>query len=107
MFRVGILYKLKPGCIEEYRYVHDRVWPEQENAVKKAGVKNYTLFFDTVEETLFGYLETDDFKKVMKVLNDEKVNTYWSNVMDRYFEKEDKLKEGLEFKELEEIHHID
>jgi len=43
----------------------------------------------------------------MKVLKNEKVNTYWSNVMDRYFEKKDKLKEGLEFKELEEIHHID
>ncbi|PWF47819.1 L-rhamnose mutarotase [Massilia glaciei] len=42
--------KLKPGTVDEYRRRHDTLWPELADALRGAGIYDYSIFLD--EETL-------------------------------------------------------
>jgi L-rhamnose mutarotase len=42
--------KLKPGTVDEYKRRHDELWPELEQALRDAGIYDYSIFLD--EETL-------------------------------------------------------
>jgi len=42
--------KLKPGMVEEYKRRHDDIWPELSDALRDAGIHDYSIFLD--EETL-------------------------------------------------------
>ena len=46
---------IKPGYKQEYIRRHNEIWPEMVDALKAAGVCNYTIF-DCGDE-LFGYYE--------------------------------------------------
>lgn len=50
MKRVAFKMKLKPGCEAEYRRRHDIIWPELAEALRVAGISDYSIFLD--EETL-------------------------------------------------------
>ena len=58
--------EVRPGCEEEYKKRHDEIWPEMLDALKKAGMRNYTIFRHGL--TLFGYFETDDLEKTVAAL---------------------------------------
>ena len=45
--------KLKPGMAEEYRKRHDAIWPELAAAIRRAGISDYSIFFDEETNTLF------------------------------------------------------
>lgn len=49
--------KVKDGYMDEYIKRHDEIWPEMIAELKKAGIKNYTIFADGNE--LFGYYECE------------------------------------------------
>jgi L-rhamnose mutarotase len=42
--------KLKPGTVAEYKRRHDTLWPELGDALREAGIHDYSIFLD--EETL-------------------------------------------------------
>jgi L-rhamnose mutarotase len=42
--------KLKPGTVDEYKRRHDEIWPELSQALREAGIYDYSIFLD--EETL-------------------------------------------------------
>jgi len=42
--------KLKPGVVDEYKRRHDEIWPELSDALRDAGIYDYSIFLD--EETL-------------------------------------------------------
>ncbi len=44
MERFCFTFTLKPGTEEEYKRRHDAIWPELVEALRKAGIRNYTLF---------------------------------------------------------------
>lgn len=45
--------QLNPGQEEEYLRRHDEIWPELEQALHAAGVKDYSIHLDTKTNTLF------------------------------------------------------
>lgn len=45
------------GKIEEYKRRHDNLWPEMKEVLKKAGIRNYTIW--NVGNELFGYYECE------------------------------------------------
>ena len=53
MIRNAFRMKLKPGFEEEYRRRHDEIWPELSEALKEAGVSDYSIFLDTETLTLY------------------------------------------------------
>ena len=44
MQRICFLMEILPGREEEYERRHDQIWPELVAELRRAGVRNYTLF---------------------------------------------------------------
>jgi L-rhamnose mutarotase len=71
--------EVRPGYEEEYKQRHDDIWPEMLDALKRAGIRNYSIFRHGL--TLFGYFETDDLKKTIAALAQDPVNARWGTSM--------------------------
>ena len=41
--------------LEEYKRIHVKIWPEIEQAIREAGITNYSIYY--VDGQLFGYYE--------------------------------------------------
>ncbi|MBE5770345.1 MAG: L-rhamnose mutarotase [Clostridia bacterium] len=76
---------LKPGMKAEYKRRHDEIWPEMVELLKKAGIKNYTIW--NVGDELFGYYECEkglDFAAKTQAESPivDKWNEYMKDVME-------------------------
>jgi L-rhamnose mutarotase len=54
--RAAFILKLKPGALEEYKRLHDEIWPELVSELANQGIEQITLFIKD-EETLVLYSE--------------------------------------------------
>jgi L-rhamnose mutarotase len=80
MPRIAFTITLKPGADPvEYKRRHDELWPEMADALRKAGIRNYSIFLHGA--TLFAYLETDDVERMRRALADDPVNARWQAYM--------------------------
>jgi L-rhamnose mutarotase len=71
--------EVRPGYEDEYKARHDDIWPEMLDALRKAGIRNYSIFRHGL--TLFGYFETDDLADTIAMLAKDPVNARWSESM--------------------------
>lgn len=71
--------QLLPGRLTEWKYRHDHMWPEMAQALKDAGIRNYTIWTDG--EELFGYYECDDTDFTTKSQAESKVVDLWNEHM--------------------------
>ena len=55
MKRLGATIGLRKECLEEYKRIHVKLWPEIERAIKEAGISNYSIYYN--DGQLFGYFE--------------------------------------------------
>ena len=39
MKRIGATIGLRPECLDEYKRIHVKLWPEIEGAIKEAGIE--------------------------------------------------------------------
>lgn len=53
----GFRMRLKPGMAEEYKRRHDALWPDLAEALKAAGIHDYSIFLDEETLTLFAVLK--------------------------------------------------
>ena len=79
MSQYSWVLEVRPGYEEEYKTRHDEIWPEMLEALRKAGIRNYSIFRHGL--TLFGYFETDDLDRTIATLKDDPVNQRWGNSM--------------------------
>jgi len=49
--------QLKPGVVDEYRRRHDEIWPELAQALRAAGIYDYSIFLDPTTLALFAVLK--------------------------------------------------
>jgi L-rhamnose mutarotase len=52
--------QLKPGTVDEYRRRHDAIWPELAEAIRAAGIYDYSIFLDEETLALFAVLKLKD-----------------------------------------------
>jgi len=52
--------KLKPGTLAEYQRRHDEIWPELAQAIRAAGISDYSIFLDAETLTLFAVQKLAD-----------------------------------------------
>lgn len=78
--RIAFRMVLNPGQAEEYRRRHDEIWPEMVNALRDAGISDYTIWLDPETNHLFATLvRADDHK--MDQLPAKEVNRRWWDFM--------------------------
>ena len=82
MQRVAFRLWVQPDKLEEYRELHQAVWPELLSDMRAAGIRNYSIFADGPE--LFGYLECDDWAVTSSALARSEANRRWQEFMADY-----------------------
>jgi L-rhamnose mutarotase len=70
---------VRPERIEEYVRAHREVWPEMLDALRAAGIRNYTIFRHGNQ--MFGYFESDDLEAAAQYMAEQEVSTRWQDAM--------------------------
>ncbi len=83
--RICFTLQVKPERIEEYKERHRAVWPEMQEALRKTGWENYSLFLRD-DGLLIGYLETEDFPAAREAMGALDVNRRWQEEMADFFD---------------------
>jgi len=79
MKRIGRIAFVKADKIKEYTAWHFNVYPEVEDLLRQAGIRNYTIFLSG--RTLFSYLETDDWKAAVDFLSGQHACDQWQELL--------------------------
>jgi L-rhamnose mutarotase len=77
--RAGFVLRVKPDKVDEYVAAHAQVWPEMLEALKGAGISNYTIF--RAGNEMFGYFEADDLDRAEAYLAGQEVSARWQDAM--------------------------
>jgi L-rhamnose mutarotase len=83
--RTGFVLHVRPGKIDEYVSAHRNVWPEMLDALRSAGIRNYTIFRSG--NSVFGYFEAEDLDLAAAFLEAQEVNGRWQNAMAELLEE--------------------
>ena len=77
MQRYAQVVKVRPEKYEEYKYLHDNIWPEIVDLIHAANVENFSIFYR--DGYLFKYFEYvgDDFEADMAKLAANPKNKEW------------------------------
>ncbi len=102
--RYAFLMRIKPELKAEYKKAHDEIWPDMARAIRRSGIRNYSIYFRE-DGTLFAYLEAPDPAGAFAWLGKTEVNTRWQKAMDKYFVKKDSQTLGADVVPLEEVFH--
>lgn len=103
--RVCFTMRLKPGRVDDYLAAHETVWPEMLDALRETGWSNYSLFVDTTNALVIGYLETDDFERSVAEMALRPVNDRWQAGMAEFFA--DDVEPDRTMVQLTEYFHLD
>jgi L-rhamnose mutarotase len=77
--RVAFVLRVRPERIDEYVAAHANVWPEMLEALRNAGIRNYSIFRDGNQ--VFGYFETDDVAAAGEYMAAQEVSQRWQDAM--------------------------
>jgi L-rhamnose mutarotase len=77
--RSAFVLRVRPDRIDEYVGAHRAVWPEMLDALRAAGIRNYSIF--RAGNQIFGYFEADDLEGVSAYLDAQEVCTRWQDAM--------------------------
>ena len=85
MQRACFVMRIKKDEVEEYRAAHEPVWPEMLDAMRRAGIRNYSMFLRS-DGLLVGYLEAEDVQRALAEVGVTDVSRRWEEGMAPYFE---------------------
>jgi L-rhamnose mutarotase len=77
--RSAFVLRIRPEKTEEYVAAHRSVWPELLDALRAAGIRNYTIFQDGNQ--VFGYFEAVDLEAAGRYMADQDVSHRWQDAM--------------------------
>jgi L-rhamnose mutarotase len=105
MQRICFVLAVKKDRLEEYKKRHREVWPEMQDALRKTGWQNYSLFLRP-DGLLVGYLETESFDRARAGMAALEVNARWQKEMGDFFVQTEGLLPDQAMRPLEEVFHI-
>jgi L-rhamnose mutarotase len=83
--RAAFVLRVRPDRLDEYVEAHRAVWPEMLDAIRGAGIRNYTIFRHGNE--MFGYFEADDLAAAERYLAEQDVSARWQDAMAELLEE--------------------
>lgn len=107
MRRFGMVIKLRPEKVEEYKRLHQSVWPEVLKTIKDCHIQNYTIFYK--DGYLFSYYEYTgtDYEGDMRKMAEDSVTQKWWTLCKPCQEPLETRREGEWWAEMEEVFHLD
>ena len=77
--RSAFVLRVRPEKVDAYLDAHRGVWPEMLDALRSAGIRNYTIF--RAGNEMFGYFESDDLDRAATYLAGKEVSARWQDAM--------------------------
>lgn len=90
MIRKAFKMKLTGGNIEEYKRRHDEIWPELASELRKAGISDYSIYFDAETRTLFAIQKLADDNTADSLPQNPVVRKWWDYMNDGIMEYNEK-----------------
>ena len=72
--------KLKPGRGDEYQQRHDAIWPELSNAIRDAGISDFSIFLDEESGTLFSVQKVANNNTTAELRQSEIMHKWWDHM---------------------------
>jgi L-rhamnose mutarotase len=109
MKRFGQVIRLRPEAEEEYKRIHVKIWDEIADAIRAAGITNYSIYHK--DGWLFAYFEyvgpEDEFDARMEALaKAPRMEEWWSITKAMQIPLETRA-EGEWWANMEEVFHQD
>jgi L-rhamnose mutarotase len=83
--RSAFVLRVRAGRVDAYVEAHRRIWPEMLEALRGAGIRNYTIF--RAGDEMFGYFEADDLERAAAYLAGQEVSARWQDAMAELLEE--------------------
>ena len=80
--RIAFRMILYPGHAAEYEKRHDEIFPELADALKQAGISDYTIWHDPESNHLFGILTRTDDHTMDALPDTEIMKRWWAHMAD-------------------------
>ncbi len=106
MKRFGFVIQIEKREIERYKEYHRAVWPEVLDVIRRANIRNYSIFLK--DDYLFGYYEyhgADHAADMERIAADPKTKEWWSIMMPMQ-RPLDTRKPGEWWAEMDEVFHL-
>jgi L-rhamnose mutarotase len=105
MIRNAFKMKLTSGNVEEYKKRHDEIWPELTAELRKAGISDYSIYFDPETRILFAFQKLSDDNTADTLPQNPVVRKWWDYMNDgimEYDEENEPISTSLT-----EVFHMD
>jgi L-rhamnose mutarotase len=99
--------KVRPEKLQEYKRLHQNVWPDVLKMIAECNIRNYSIFHK--DGWLFSYFEYvgDDFDADMKKMADDPTTQKWWELCEPCQHPLETRKEGEWWAQMEEVFHVD
>ncbi|MCJ8323976.1 MAG: L-rhamnose mutarotase [Rhizobiales bacterium] len=79
---VAFKMQLNPGQSAEYKRRHDDIWPELSQALRDAGVIDYSIHLDDETNTLFAVMKRKTNHGLDELSNTDLMQRWWAHMAD-------------------------
>ncbi len=90
MIRNAFKMKLSSGDVEEYKRRHDAIRPELLAELRKAGIRDYSIYYDPETRILFAFQKLADDNTADALPQNPVVREWWDTMNDGIMEYDDK-----------------
>lgn len=107
MKRYGKVIKVKPEKFDEYKKLHQAVWPQVQALMKECNYTNYSIYHK--DYYLFCYFEYtgEDFEADTNKILESKINKKWHDICMPCQQPLTTRKDGEWWADMEELFHLD
>jgi len=107
MRRYGMVIKVRPEKLEEYKRLHAAVWPEVLAMIRECNIRNYSIYHK--DSYLFGYFEYhgEDFAADMAKMAADPATQRWWALCNPCQEPLSTRAPGEWWAQMEEVFHTD
>ncbi len=107
MTRYGMVVRVKPDRLQEYKQLHAAVWPDVLKKITECNIRNYSIYHK--DDLLFSYFEYvgDDFDGDMAKMAADPVIQKWWDVCKPCHEPLPTRAEGEWWANMDEVFHWD
>ena len=104
MKRFAFKMKLRPGMMQEYQRRHDEIWPELAEAIRAAGISDYSIFLDEETNILFAVQMQAEKNSIAELPRHPVVRKWWDYMAPLMETHPDHAPVSVELKE---VFHLD
>jgi len=107
MRRYGMVIKVRPEKLEEYKRLHAAVWPEVLAMIRECNIRNYSIYHK--DGYLFGYFEYhgEDYAADMAKMAADPATQRWWDLCNPCQEPLPTRAPGEWWAQMEEVFHTD